>query len=178
MIIFLVFFNHLLISQSADTTKMYREAIEFIDKKRDTLKQFWANELTYKKDKNKFLKQDFNFCLSKFICFKSPVQFPKYFQDISEISIDTNRVASFEPYESDLIKSSKFYDTIPKSSGSVFVVNFSKPVNNFLLGEISLSQIKLLRCSNKFQAETIRLIFIYDETQNLLRVHLGKIIYQ
>jgi len=175
--VILILSNSPLNAQVRDTAKMMQQAISYIDIKRDTLKQFWSTAFVYKKNKKDFLKESFQFRLSKFVCFKSPAYFLKYFSDLPDIRIDsTPEIIGFAPYISRLIAENKFYDSILTKPSNVFVVNFSKPANNFVFAEITLSGNKLYDCSNRFIGETIRLVFIFDEKADLSRVHLGKII--
>jgi hypothetical protein len=172
-----------------DTLKQYNEAVKYLSQNTKKIRQEWRAILTkyekkaYKKSNGK----DFKYLLSEQICFYDLIAFSKeaadqkngidvpsqLFDDNSFIvPADYDKMYGFTSYRLKLVDCPLCHDeNLSSVKKETMVINFSRPVNNYMIAVLSPFQERLRRCNIRMQGRVLLMLFVYNRDATLQDVH-------
>jgi hypothetical protein len=166
-----------------DTLGRYLIASDYLNSHRLELNKQWI-ELFKGKNKRYYkseLGNEFNFKVSSVICFLPILIFKDEIFNLDTITHHTkpeieepsiyNGKYLFNSFVSEYLLDVKIADTIKEISPHTFVVTFSKPINNYLMAEITMNPKRLSLGDPKILGRTMWMIFVFSTNESLNKVY-------
>ena len=177
------FFEKALAQSSGDTLTRYDKSIKYLTEHNSELKNKWLSLFSgsNKRDYKKKIGKEFKYKISSIICFLPILIFKDEINNLDSItghqilevkepSIYLTRFG-FNSFTSNYLLDKRFTDTITSVEEGMFIISLSKPINNYLIAEISGHVARLKRCDVKIMGRTMWMLFIFSKEEQLIRVY-------
>ena len=153
-----------------------------ISENKDELKVKWLSLFkgSTKREYKKRIGKEFIYKVSPTICFLQILSFSEIerldsitFHTITEINEPNVYLSKFwfNSFTSDYFLDKRFSDTITSVPQGTFVITFSKPVNNYILAEITGHPLRLKQCDVKIMGRSMWMLFLFSKDEQLIKVN-------
>lgn len=172
-----------------DSSKTISAALSYLTSNKKKIKKEWYKILS-PGEKKLYRQKNRNvaFYISKNVCYYDMIAFSRLAADSangihvpSELFDEFGNIVpskysnlyNFNSYSSEIIRCPICRDSIENQTGNAFSINFSKPVNNYLIAVMSTLKEKLQNCNAKMQGKVLLILFLYDNNSNLKKVYFS-----
>lgn len=182
-LLIIVFSNNAVAQVTPDTMRRYVSAAKYLRTNENELNEKWMG--LFKGGEKKLYKsrigKEFKYKISPMICFLPILIFKDEVGkldsithhsrvEIEEPSVYNGRYL-FNSFISEYLFENKLADTNEVVLPNTFIVNFSKPINNYLIAEITMNPKRLNQCDVKVLGRTMWMIFIFLADESLNKVY-------
>ena len=164
-----------------DTASRFKKAVAYLSENHEKIEKEWRKILQKKEKKHFFktYKDSLIFRISKNICYHDLIAFSEitknpendihipinmYFERVI-LPVEYAKAYAFHLYKSDYLQCETCYDSDSLLPDKFLKVNFSKPIDNYLLAAISNADNKYTGCNSK--GKVLLLLFVYDKSGNI-----------
>jgi len=166
-----------------DSVLRYKQAAQYFSTNRKTVQEKWISMFDDNKKRKAYYeksRKEFNLIITNSICFQQIFHFKKQISDsnifVNHTYEELNNLQTYEnkfyyePYISDALSEITNSDSLSKIDTEYFSIKFSKPLNNYLIAEVSDSPLSLKYCHVPFRGEVLHVLFLFDKKNILEKV--------